>query len=88
MLSQRLSSFGANLPAEQLLIINNPMKHTSSIALITYNGEKYIGRQLESIVQQTRLPDELIICDDCSTDRTVPRDRTQVSHSAGGFLIS
>ena len=47
------------------------MKLTSSIALITYNGEQFFQRQLESIAQQTRLPDELIICDDCSSDRTV-----------------
>ena len=47
------------------------MKLTSSIALITYNGEQFFRRQLESIAQQTRLPDELIICDDCSSDRTV-----------------
>ena len=47
------------------------MKLTSSIALITYNGEKYLQRQLETLAQQTRLPDELVICDDRSSDRTV-----------------
>ena len=47
------------------------MKLTSSIALITYNGENYLQRQLETLAQQTRLPDELVICDDCSSDRTV-----------------
>ena len=42
-----------------------------SIAMATYNGEKYILEQLESFVMQTRQPDELMITDDCSTDGTV-----------------
>lgn len=42
-----------------------------SIAMATYNGEKYILEQLKSFITQTRQPDELIITDDCSTDRTV-----------------
>ena len=41
-----------------------------SIALCTYNGEKYIAEQLASIINQTRKPDEIIIYDDCSTDST------------------
>ena len=44
---------------------------TISVALCTYNGERFLARQLQSIQQQTRLPDELVICDDCSTDGTV-----------------
>ena len=42
-----------------------------SIALCTYNGEKYLASQLESFVAQTRLPDEMIVCDDQSTDHTL-----------------
>ena len=42
-----------------------------SIAMATYNGAKYIKEQLESLVQQTRLPDEVIVNDDCSTDDTI-----------------
>jgi glycosyltransferase involved in cell wall biosynthesis len=42
-----------------------------SIALATYNGEMYIYDLLESIREQLRLPDELVIYDDCSTDATV-----------------
>ncbi|MCK0152859.1 glycosyltransferase family 2 protein [Alcanivorax sp. S6407] len=41
-----------------------------SIAMASYNGEKYIREQLESFLTQTRLPDELIITDDCSNDIT------------------
>jgi glycosyltransferase involved in cell wall biosynthesis len=42
-----------------------------SVALCTYNGERFLARQLASIQQQTRTPDELVVCDDCSTDSTV-----------------
>jgi glycosyltransferase involved in cell wall biosynthesis len=42
-----------------------------SVALCTYNGERFLSQQLASIARQTRLPDELVVCDDRSTDRTV-----------------
>lgn len=42
-----------------------------SIAMATYNGEKYIEEQLHSFLVQTHLPDELIICDDRSSDETI-----------------
>ena len=43
-----------------------------SIAMATYNGEKNIKEQIESILNQTLKEFELIICDDASTDNTVP----------------
>lgn len=42
-----------------------------SIAMCTYQGEVYLQEQLDSIAKQTRLPDELVVCDDGSTDGTV-----------------
>jgi hypothetical protein len=42
-----------------------------SIAMAAYNGERFIREQLDSFAAQTRLPDELVVCDDCSTDATV-----------------
>lgn len=42
-----------------------------SIALTTYNGEKYLYQLLRFLYEQTRTPDEVIICDDCSVDNTV-----------------
>jgi glycosyltransferase involved in cell wall biosynthesis len=42
-----------------------------SVALCTFNGEKYLLEQLESISAQTRQPDEVVICDDRSSDKTV-----------------
>ncbi len=41
-----------------------------SVAMCTYNGAKFVGEQLESIAKQTRLPAELIVIDDRSTDAT------------------
>ncbi len=38
--------------------------------MATYNGARYLPAQLESIAAQTRLPDELVIGDDGSTDET------------------
>jgi glycosyltransferase involved in cell wall biosynthesis len=48
-----------------------PPKLFISIAMATYNGEKYLRAQLESFLLQTRQPDELVISDDCSSDKTV-----------------
>ena len=42
-----------------------------SIAMCTYNGEMYLQDQLDSIAKQTRLPDELVICDDNSSDHSL-----------------
>lgn len=41
-----------------------------SVALCTYNGEKYLKQQLDSILSQTMAVDEIVVCDDCSTDST------------------
>ncbi len=41
-----------------------------SVALCTYNGEAYLASQLESILAQTRPADEIVACDDASTDNT------------------
>lgn len=42
-----------------------------SVAMTSYNGEKFIEKQIESILNQTVKIDEIIIVDDCSNDRTV-----------------
>jgi len=41
-----------------------------SIVLPVYNGQKYLPRAIESILQQTYRNFELIIIDDCSTDKS------------------
>ena len=44
---------------------------TISVAMATCEGAAFVADQLESIAAQTRAPDELIICDDASTDETL-----------------
>lgn len=39
-----------------------------SVVLCTYNGEAFLREQLSSLLSQSRLPDEIIIGDDGSTD--------------------
>lgn len=42
-----------------------------SIVLPTYNGEKYLADSIESVINQTYKNWELIIINDCSTDKTL-----------------
>lgn len=42
-----------------------------SVVVATYNGGKYVYEQLNSIKEQSCKPDEVIICDDGSTDNTI-----------------
>ena len=50
------------MPSHQQLI---------SVAMCTYNGARFVTEQLESIQNQTLLPNELVVCDDGSTDNTL-----------------
>lgn len=42
-----------------------------SVAICIYNGAKYIEEQLNSIINQSIQPDEIIVCDDCSSDGSI-----------------
>jgi rhamnosyltransferase len=42
-----------------------------SVALGTYNGERFLREQLDSLAAQRVLPAELVACDDCSFDGTL-----------------
>ncbi|ELY2016885.1 glycosyltransferase [Flavobacterium psychrophilum] len=59
----------------------------TSVALCTYNGEKYIKEQLDSILNQTKKVDEIIVCDDCSSDKTVEILNHYSSTNPGLFKI-
>jgi glycosyltransferase involved in cell wall biosynthesis len=41
-----------------------------SIAMATCQGERFLAEQLDSLAAQTLPPDQLVVCDDASTDRT------------------
>lgn len=43
---------------------------TASVLVTTYNGERFIEEQLTSILTQTRPVQQVLICDDCSSDDT------------------
>lgn len=46
-------------------------QHRLSIVLCTYNGAAFLQPQLDSLLTQTRLPDEIVIGDDGSTDASM-----------------
>lgn len=41
-----------------------------SVVMATYDGERYLAEMLDSLARQTRLPDELVVRDDGSSDAT------------------
>lgn len=43
---------------------------TVGVVIATYNGEKFLNEQLQSILSQKKRPETIIIVDDCSTDGT------------------
>ena len=50
-----------------------------SVVMATYNGADFILEQLDSIRIQKLKPDQVIICDDCSTDQTVALIRDYIT---------
>jgi glycosyltransferase involved in cell wall biosynthesis len=42
-----------------------------SVCMATFNGERYVRRQIETILSELSSADELIVVDDCSTDRSI-----------------
>ena len=44
---------------------------TLSVVMTSFNGGRFIAQQLASLAAQTRRPDELLVCDDGSTDDTL-----------------
>jgi glycosyltransferase involved in cell wall biosynthesis len=45
-------------------------RRSISVCMATYNGERYVEMQLQSILRQLAESDEIIVVDDASTDRT------------------
>ncbi|MBR4084715.1 MAG: glycosyltransferase [Lachnospiraceae bacterium] len=50
-----------------------------SVCMGIYNGEKFIEKQLQTIYKQSRPADEVILCDDCSKDKSVEIVRKFIS---------
>lgn len=53
-----------------------------AVVLSTYNGSLYVCEQLDSLLSQTRLPDLIVIRDDCSTDDTAEIIRLYIGSHA------
>lgn len=56
-----------------------------SVALASYNGERYIAEQLASILAQSRRPDEVVVSDGGSIDDTVRVARDVLEQEADGM---
>lgn len=53
----------------------------TSVVLSSYNGEKYLREQLQSILDQTRQVDEVLIIDDASQDDTIAIVKTFINEN-------
>ncbi|HLI43664.1 MAG TPA: glycosyltransferase [Acidimicrobiales bacterium] len=56
------ASFGSRRPVDRFRV---------SVCIPTYNGERFLREQLDSLLAQTRVPDEILVADDCSSDATL-----------------
>ena len=58
-----------------------------SVALCTYNGERYVREQVESILNQTIPVDEIVVCDDGSVDNTLSIIEELCTHTSVNIRI-
>ena len=64
------------------------VEYSTTVIICTYNGEKYIEEQLKSIINQTRKPNQIVLSDDCSTDRTVEIAKNVLEKSGIEYIIN
>ena len=58
------------------------VSHYVSVVMPVYNGEAHVAEAIESVLGQTRPPDELVVVDDGSTDST-----PQILHRYGSRIV-
>jgi glycosyltransferase involved in cell wall biosynthesis len=58
-----------------------------SVALCTYNGERFLAQQLASILNQTAAPVEIVVADDGSTDGTLQIAQAAAAESTTTAVI-
>ena len=63
-------------------------RSTLSVVLPNYNHGRLIGRAIEAILGQKRLPDEIIIVDDASTDDSLTLIRPLAAKSSRIFILA
>ena len=72
------------LPYFQLWFQENDVM-THSVVIPLYNKADYVAETLESLVSQTKLPDELIIVDDASSDNSLTIAKCFLENNAARF---
>lgn len=63
------------------------MSQSVSVALAVYNGEKYLAEQLDSLLNQSLVPSEIVVSDDNSTDKSLAIMKTYEKAHPGLFII-
>jgi len=61
-------------------MVNMMYNQKVSIAMCTYNGERFLKEQIDSILNQSYKNFELIITDDCSSDKTIEIIKEYLKH--------
>ena len=56
---------------KQCYLVTKPGIELITVGIVTYNSEKYLGEQLDSILRQTTSVNEIVVVDDASTDQTI-----------------
>lgn len=56
--------------AVKLHVVNTSPALSASVVLCTYNGERWLPELWRSLLAQAHAPDEIVVRDDASTDRT------------------
>ena len=59
-----------------------------SVVLPVYNGQKYVGKAIQSVINQTYYNWELIVVNDCSTDRTLDVIRDFANNDSRIIIIN
>ena len=59
-----------------------------SVVLTVYNGKKYVGKAIQSVINQTYYNWELIVVNDCSTDRTLDVIRDFANNDSRIIIIN
>ncbi len=76
------------IAATNVTIMIEPLRQPlTSIALCTYNGERYLREQLDSLMAQTCRDFEIIAVDDASTDATVAILRDYAARDARIHIV-
>ena len=72
---------------DRIEVIMKAKPLTTSVSVCTYNGERYIADQINSIIHQTVKPDQIVISDDSSTDKTLEIAKSILSASEIDYII-